>query len=225
MKHSVIIPAHNASNYILQCLDSAVVQLGSNDEVVIVDDGSTDNTLDIIKGLKDPRIQVHSHTQNLGIAAARNTALQHVSGDYIHFLDHDDLWPPNRISIINSISLNPNYAYVISGWVKHFYCNTLSSMGKNQFLLPDTQSASLPGSVVLTRPLIKQIGFFDTNFSSGEFIDYLSKAMAKDIPWIKSDDVFFYRRIHGHNHTLKDRQAASSYLKVIRQHLNRQRAS
>lgn len=225
MKHSVIIPAHNASNYILQCLDSAVDQLGSHDEVMVINDGSTDNTLEIIQNLNDPRIHVHSHTKNLGIAASRNTALQHVTGDYIHFLDHDDLWPPNRISIINSISLDLKRSYVISGWVKHFYCNTLSSITKTQFLLPETQAASLPGSVVMTRPLVDQIGFFDTNLSSGEFVDYLSRVITKDIPWIKSDDVFFYRRIHGHNHTLKDKQATSSYLKVIRQHLNRQRTS
>jgi glycosyltransferase involved in cell wall biosynthesis len=223
MMHSVVIPAHNASNYILKCLDSVLHQLNSHDEIIIVDDGSTDNTLNIIKELRDSRIQVYRHPHNLGIAAARNTALQYVSGDYIHFLDHDDLWPPNRISIFNAFSVDPNSACLISGWVEHFYCNTLSSEAQNHFLLPEPQAASLPGSVVMTLPLIKKIGFFDTSLSSGEFVDYLSKAMDKSVTWIKSDDIFFCRRIHGHNHTLRDSQASASYLKVIRQHLNRQR--
>lgn len=223
MKHSVVIPAYNASAYILQCLDSIFHQLDSHDEIIIVDDGSTDNTLNIIEELNDPRIQVYRHLHNLGIAAARNTALQYVSGDYIHFLDHDDLWAPKRISMINAFSVDPNSACLISGWAEHFYCDTLSSRAKGQFLLPEPQAASLPGSVVMTLPLIKEIGYFDTSLSSGEFVDYLSKAMDKHITWIKSDDIFFYRRIHGNNHTLRDNQASSSYLKVIRQHLHRQR--
>jgi glycosyltransferase involved in cell wall biosynthesis len=225
MKHSIVIPAYNASNYILKCLNTVLYQLEPHDEIIIVDDGSTENTLNIIQELNDSRIQVYRHPHNLGIAAARNTALQHVSGDYIHFLDHDDLWPPNRISIINAFSVDPNSACLISGWVEHFYCSTLSSAAKKQFLLPEPQAASLPGSVVMTLPLVKKIGYFDTSLSSGEFIDYLSKAMDKRATWIKSDDVFFYRRIHGNNHTLRDNRVSTSYLKVIRQHLNRQRRS
>ena len=73
----------------------------------------------------------------------------------------------------------------------------------------------------MRRGLVEQIGFMDVLLSSGEFIDYVSRAMVLLPLWIKTDEVLFLRRIHGSNHTLTDGTSRSSYLSVIRQHLAR----
>jgi glycosyltransferase involved in cell wall biosynthesis len=95
-KISVNIPVFNDEKYIRQTLDSVLGQTFSDLEVVIVDDGSTDGTAAIIKGYRDPRLKYY-YQRNQGIGAARNRALKESSGEYIAFLDHDDLWLPAKL--------------------------------------------------------------------------------------------------------------------------------
>lgn len=224
MKHSVIIPAYNAAAYIEQSVGSALSQLGADDELIIVDDGSTDATADMVGNMRDARIQLLCQSLNSGIAAARSLALKAASGDYVHFLDHDDLWTPDRMSILSPL-IHARQPDIISGWVEHFYCQSLTQSQTTQYVLPKPQAAALPGSVLIRRELIKKIGDFDQALSSGEFIDYLSRAMALRPKWVKIDQVLFLRRIHGRNHTLTDPKSDSSYIEVIRRHLARGRMS
>lgn len=220
MKHSIIIPAYNAAAYIEQCIGSVLSQLGPNDEIVVVDDGSTDTTVQVVGKVRDARVQLLSQLCNSGISAARNRALAVVSGDYVQFLDHDDLWASDRMTALSSV-IEVQQPDIVSGWVEHFYCPTLKPTQISQYYLPSKQAASLPGSVVLRLELIKQIGLFDPSLFSGEFIDYLSRAMALQPRWVKTDRVLFLRRIHGSNHTLTDTTFENSYIKVIRRHLAR----
>ncbi len=222
MKHSVIIPAYNAAAYIEQSIGSALSQLGVNDEIIIVDDGSNDATIEVVKQLRDDRIQLLCQPSNLGIAAARNRALKVISGDYVHFLDHDDLWSRDRMSILSSL-MEVQQSDIVSGWVEHFYCDTLTLTQRAQYRLPVPQAAVLPASVVMRRSLIKQIGLFDPRLSSGEFIDLISRVMGLKPSWARTDRVLFLRRIHGRNHTLTDSTSDTSYIEVIRRHLARGR--
>lgn len=95
-KVSIITPAYNASRFIAQTIDSVIAQTHPDWEMLIVDDGSKDNTAEIIEeyASKEPRIKLIKQ-QNAGSAAARNNALRNASGKYICFLDADDLWDPN----------------------------------------------------------------------------------------------------------------------------------
>lgn len=88
---SVIIPIYNISPYLPRCLDSIVGQTYKNLEIILVDDGSTDNSLEICQqyAAKDKRIQV-IHQENQGVSAARNTGLDNVHGEFIAFADPDD---------------------------------------------------------------------------------------------------------------------------------------
>ena len=220
MKHSIIIPAYNAALYIQESVKSALSQLSANDEIIIIDDGSTDATRKIVLDIYDPRIRLLCQSQNSGIACARNQALEITSGDYVHFLDHDDLWSKDRMLVLTKI-IRESHPELISGWVEHFFCPTLNPTQTAQYQIPPPQAASLPGSTIIRRDLLNKIGLFDTSLSSGEFIDYLSRATTLNPRWIKTNSIFFLRRIHNHNHTHSDATLNSSYIEVIRRHLSR----
>ena len=87
---SIVVPAYNVENYIKECIDSILYQSYKNIEVIVVNDGSTDGTLDILKEYTDERLSVYTQ-KNLGGPAARNYGLEHSSGEYICFFDSDDV--------------------------------------------------------------------------------------------------------------------------------------
>ncbi|MEC4004430.1 glycosyltransferase family 2 protein [Flavobacterium sp. SUN052] len=101
MKISIVIPVYNVASYLRQCLDSVVNQTYNDLEIILVNDGSTDNSKEICEEylLKDNRI-ILLNKQNGGLSEARNFGLEKVSGDYIWFIDSDDWIVPNATQII-----------------------------------------------------------------------------------------------------------------------------
>lgn len=95
---SVIIPMYNTGDYIEQTVKSVLAQTYSKLEVVIVDDGSTDNGAALVESLRrsDSRIR-YIYQENQGVSAARNNAIANSSGEYLAFLDSDDLWKPHKL--------------------------------------------------------------------------------------------------------------------------------
>ncbi len=98
---SVIVPIYNVASYLDRCLESVINQTFANFEAICINDGSTDNSLEIVKkyAAKDSRIKVISQT-NQGLSAARNTGLSTVRGKYIAFLDSDDFYAPEFLEIL-----------------------------------------------------------------------------------------------------------------------------
>lgn len=100
-KVSIIIPMYNAGRYIEECVLSCVKQSYERIEIIVVDDGSTDNSVDVVENLlkRHKNIQLIKQV-NMGGSSARNTGIDHASGEYIYFLDADDIIFPNTISIL-----------------------------------------------------------------------------------------------------------------------------
>lgn len=97
-KVSVIMPTYNSGRYIAEAVSSVLSQSYGNWELLIADDQSSDDTRKILAPfLADPRIHYHCLSQKGGVAAARNWALAHADGDYVAFLDSDDLWTPDKL--------------------------------------------------------------------------------------------------------------------------------
>jgi len=94
---SVVIPTYNVQAYIEQALRSALEQTVQNIEVIVVDDASTDNTVQIIKTIKDPRVHLTINKKNSGPSYSRNVAIQNAKGEWIALLDGDDWWEKNRL--------------------------------------------------------------------------------------------------------------------------------
>jgi glycosyltransferase involved in cell wall biosynthesis len=93
---SIIIPLHNGGKYLAETVQSALNQTWQHKEIIIIDDGSTDSSLQIAKSFESEIVKVFTQ-QNLGASAARNTGLKEAKGDYIQFLDADDLLSPDKI--------------------------------------------------------------------------------------------------------------------------------
>src|SRR6185312_14296624 len=94
---SILIPAYNAERWIRDTMLSAIHQTWTNREIIIVDDGSTDNTLAIARTYESKMVKVVAQ-QNKGASAARNECLRYAQGDYVQWLDADDILAPDKIS-------------------------------------------------------------------------------------------------------------------------------
>ncbi|MEM6611938.1 MAG: glycosyltransferase family 2 protein [Cyanobacteria bacterium P01_C01_bin.72] len=94
---SVIVPVYNVENYIAQTIKSVLNQTYSNFELLIIDDESPDSSIEICQQFDDPRLKI-VRQQNRGLAGARNTGIRHAQGDYLAFLDADDLWLPEKLA-------------------------------------------------------------------------------------------------------------------------------
>ncbi|HPC65278.1 MAG TPA: glycosyltransferase family A protein [Anaerohalosphaeraceae bacterium] len=111
-KVSVIIPTYNQSRLLKETVGSVLAQTLSDLEVIVVDDGSTDNTQEVVSQIPDARIRYY-YTPNRGVSAARNYGLTRAAGQYIAFLDHDDLWPDNFLEVmVRSLEKNTDYGLV-----------------------------------------------------------------------------------------------------------------
>ena len=93
---SVVVPVYNTAATVAETLDSLFAQTLDNFEVIIVDDGSTDNSMEIVRGYDDPRCEIVSQ-KNRGLNGARNAGIRHSKAPYIAFLDADDLWRPQML--------------------------------------------------------------------------------------------------------------------------------
>ncbi len=149
LKVSVIVPCYQAEHYLLDCIDSVLSQTHNNIEVLLVDDGSTDNTKVIIEelALKDQRIK-YIYQENAGSAVARNVGVKAATGEYIAFIDADDLWPSYKLEL-QLKALDENEAYdCVCGIDQHV---------PPHFVLENSKFNSTNSPLSLNSPLVNQV--------------------------------------------------------------------
>lgn len=140
-KVSVIIPVYNVENYIRDCVESVVNQTLDNIEIIIVNDGCTDHSINRIDDLIKSNNLLIVNQENKGLSAARNIGLIHATGDYIAFLDSDDYIEPNFIEMLYVNAVENNLDIVVGGYKKLF---------SNGDFLPEKRSQELIDSEVMT---------------------------------------------------------------------------
>lgn len=125
------MPAYNSEKYIEESILSIQKQIYDNWELIIVDDCSTDSTVDKIQNIKDPRIKLIQFEVNSGAAKARNRAIEEAKGEYIAFLDSDDLW--TEVKLLNQISFmqNNNYFFTSTQYAEMGQDNRIISIMNN----------------------------------------------------------------------------------------------
>ena len=113
---SVIIPVYNSSKYLKECIDSVLNQTYKNLEIIIIDDNSTDDSVEIINSYKDRRIKLIKLKKNSGVSICRNKGIELAKGDYITFIDSDDYWNLNKIKKQVKFIEKNNYAFIYSNY-------------------------------------------------------------------------------------------------------------
>lgn len=113
-KVSIIIPTYNAAKTIRETIQSALKQTYQNIEIIIINDGSTDNTTTIVKSMTDKQIKIYSQ-KNQGPSAARNYGAKKATGKYFSFLDTDDIWHPKKLETEIALLQQHNAKAIISG--------------------------------------------------------------------------------------------------------------
>lgn len=117
---SVIVPVFNAEQTILKTIESVQQQTFHDLEIIVIDDGSKDRTLELLHNIIDERLKVFSY-QNGGVAVARNRGISHATGEFIAFLDHDDLWTPDKLELqLAALQQHPE-AGVAYSWTCFMY--------------------------------------------------------------------------------------------------------
>lgn len=176
MKISVIIPTWNRSSYLPRALESVFAQSVLPHEVIVVDDGSTDNSREIIK--RDFRDVRYLYQENRGVSSARNTGILAAGGDWIALLDSDDRWEPRKLERQRAaIRANPGFKLCHSDeiWIRNGKrVNPMKKHAKHggrifRYCLP--LCVISPSAVMIHRDIFGEIGLFDETLPACEDYD------------------------------------------------------
>lgn len=168
-KVSVVIPAYNSEKYIAQTIDSVLEQTFRDYEIIVVDDGSTDKTAAIVKGYED-KVK-YFFQENWGTSVARNTGVKNAKGKYIAFLDNDDLWFPDKLSLqINIMEANSDVGMIFTDgqWFDDVKIVRLSSRPTQDFGEPDSWKYKIAKTKLDDGMILK--GNFHRDFLRGNFV-------------------------------------------------------
>jgi len=175
---SVIIPVFNGESYISHAVESALSQTYDSFEVIIVDDGSTDGTWDILSALEhDVRVRIRRQ-DNRGVSAARNTAMDLAVGKWIAFLDADDIWHREKLARCHTILENmPDSTLLYHGTTLETGAHGMGSGFVVTKTLAEVYAFPylVTSSVVVAASLAKAVGFFDESLATAEDLDFYLK--------------------------------------------------
>ena len=197
---SVVMPVRDGQVYIEEAIDSVLRQLSRDDEILVVDDASTDNTRLILARIQDPRVRILDGFAR-GASAARNIGLTAAVGDLVAFLDHDDLWPAGRHeAMVQALMADPQLDAVF-GRIRI----RLEPGGIRWSWLLHQDGHHAPGSnlgnALYRGDKLRQIGGFDEELRFGEDLDFFNRLQKTGIRFALCDvDAMIYRR-HANNLT------------------------
>ena len=215
-KVSVIIPAYNAVSYIEDTIASVQAQSETDFELIIIENGSTDGTGDLVRGLAadDPRLRIFE-TENKGVSPARNRGIEEARAPYLFFLDADDLLAPDALARFTACMVETGAAASYAGHVKIAEDGSAASGGapsKFRFA-PETDTLRalltknfiVVGSICVRTDLARQVGGFDPSLKLGEDWEFWCRlALHGDFSRLDDYAPLFYRqRASGANTRLR----------------------
>jgi len=225
---SVVIPAYNCQNYIVSALDSIFEQSYTNIEVIIVNDGSTDNTLQVLNNYRNPVTIINQ--DNSGSAVARSLGMKKSSGKYIAFLDADDLWLADKLKEqVEFLENHKDYGLVFSNWVtwkpndKGEFVSTEISLNKSDIIVKKPYSGWIysdllmdcivwTSCVLMRHSIYEQVGNFNTNLRRGQDYDYWLR-VSKITQIHKLDRIYaVYRQ---HNESISNKVNSVNYEYIV----------
>ena len=189
---SVVIPLYNKERFIKKTLNSVFNQTFLDYEIIIVDDGSTDNSASIVNAINDKRITVFSN-QNKGVSHARNFGISKSNSALIAMLDGDDIWEPNHLgNLYNLYEKFPDCGLYCTAYYKQYFNGrkikaTYNGVAEDHFgILEDYFSASIKDGIAWTSAVLipmktfRKVGVFDEDMRSGQDTDLWIRIALKD---------------------------------------------
>lgn len=224
---SVIIPVYNGEKTIKQTVESVLNQTIKDLEIIIINDGSQDSTLEIISRIQDCRIKVFSYP-NTGSSASRNRGISRSSGEYISFIDADDLWIPDKLEAqLKALQENPEAAVAYS-WTdcidesgnflgKGSYLSFNGNIYANLLLTNFIDSGS---NVLIRTDALKRVGYFEESRHFSEDWDlWLRLAASYNFVAVSKPQILY--RISSNSKSVNLLQMESDSIEVIEQACNR----
>jgi len=187
---SVIIPTHNRAGMLGRAIQSVLAQTWQDFEIIVVSDGSKDNTEEVVDSFNDPRIRLLKHKTVQGAAAARNTGLRVAGGNFIAFLDDDDEWTPRKLQIQLPIIKNsrPEVGLVYA-WMEYLRNGQVVDVRKPElrgYVFPemlDKQPLGGCPTIMIKRKVLDVVKGFDERLprgNDGDFIRRITKHFEVD---------------------------------------------
>jgi glycosyltransferase involved in cell wall biosynthesis len=212
---SVVIPTWNRVHFVHEALGSVLAQTLIDLEAIVVDDGSDDGTAEWAKTVDDLRVRFLRQS-NQGAGAARNHGVQQAKGQYIGFLDSDDLWLPDKLQLqINFLHAHPEVDMVFGAYVEFG-----ESPDRNDpSSAPECNSQPMPGyssgTMLIHAEAFARAGAFATQWRVGEFIEWYARAQEAGLQEAMLPEVVLRRRVHSANLTAHMPEARRDYARIL----------
>lgn len=192
---SVVIPAWNAARYIGAALDSVLSQSVAPDEIIVVNDGSTDDTPECVRRFGS---QVRLIEQaNAGAAAGRNRGIAEANGEAVALLDADDLMAPRRLELQGALLLRHPDCAIALGKQRTFHSEQQPTALDEGTADPQAVRAGyVPSAAMVRTSAFAVVGPFDPALRIGDFLEWIKRAQARGAPIRQMEEVVAYRRLH-----------------------------
>lgn len=217
---SVIVPVHNGARYLDEALESVRAQNFGKLQIIVVDDGSTDETARVAHSF--PNIE-YSYQAQSGAASARNRGVDLSRGEIIAFLDADDVWTPDKLRAQIEV-LQKRQADIVLGHVEQFLSPEIDSAQNRARVPHEILPAFIPSAIMLRREDFLRVGFFETGWQIGEFIDWFARATEMGLTHHVLPQIVLRRRIHATNQGVSKRQFQNDFVRIVKASLDRRRA-
>ena len=215
---SIIIPLYNKEKFIKKTIESVLNQSFNNFELIVINDGSTDKGLSLVKDIKDKRIRTYT-IKNSGVSRARNYGINKAKYDLIAFLDGDDLWKKNHLQEVHKLYLrHPNCGLYAMGYnkifnngkafrAKVFGLDNFSGIIDDFFLSSLADCVAWSSAVMIPKRTFAKVGYFNEDMRSGQDTElWIRIALKFDISYsskITSSKIIFFNENHLSNSLYK----------------------
>jgi glycosyltransferase involved in cell wall biosynthesis len=221
---SCIVPVYNGERYLAQALDSIFTQHHQALDVIVVDDGSTDGTAGVATSYGS-RVR-YIDQQNAGPAAARNRGLEAATGDFVAFLDADDLWSPDKLAVqLGRFAERPDLGYCVAH-VQNFWEPELQHEAEayQDQARAQPMAGYVTGTLMAPRSVFQTVGSFDASLGHGDAADWFLRADAQGAAKELLPDVLLFRRLHPANRSRNFAEdSRGEFLRLLKARLDRRR--
>jgi glycosyltransferase involved in cell wall biosynthesis len=219
------IPVRDGEAYLAEAIESVLGQSRPCDQVIVVDNGSTDRSAEIAAGF-GPAVELVTEPRP-GIGAARNAALRAARGDYLAFLDADDLWDSEKTALqLAAFEAEPQLQLVF-GHVRQFVSPELLAREEAKgFRVPaEPQPGQYVGAMMARRAAIETIGPWPEDVRVSDGLAFLLRARELDLAQTMLTETVTLRRVHGANHSIHNRDERAEFARHLKRSLDRRRGA